>query len=151
MKDKHLFHQLCVWLSSETSPHAFQLELFFNNVPKPNSPAFNRLGRWGYPTPPQPLHLVLSLSWWGSPLYSLYFLGGSPKCFKMHIFVWPVEPVTVASKPSSQRPVGCVCMYPPIFKLLCSCFSELVSPETQPHPCWNWERCTTHQSSQDEH
>ncbi|KAM9805980.1 protein virilizer homolog [Syngnathus typhle] len=32
----------------ETSPHAFQLELFFNNVPKPNSPAFNRLGSLEY-------------------------------------------------------------------------------------------------------
>ncbi|XP_049586727.1 protein virilizer homolog isoform X2 [Syngnathus scovelli] len=32
----------------ETSPHAFQLELFFNNVPKPNSPTFNRLGSLEY-------------------------------------------------------------------------------------------------------
>ncbi|XP_035019674.1 protein virilizer homolog isoform X1 [Hippoglossus stenolepis] len=32
----------------ETSPHAFQLELFFNNVAKPNSPAFNRLGSLEY-------------------------------------------------------------------------------------------------------
>ncbi|XP_069392962.1 protein virilizer homolog isoform X1 [Paralichthys olivaceus] len=32
----------------ETSPHAFQLELFFNNVAKPNSPTFNRLGSLEY-------------------------------------------------------------------------------------------------------
>ncbi|KAM9852272.1 protein virilizer homolog [Aulostomus maculatus] len=32
----------------ETSPHAFQLELFFNNVPKPNSPTFHRLGSLEY-------------------------------------------------------------------------------------------------------
>uniref|UniRef100_A0A3P8P3E8 Virilizer N-terminal domain-containing protein n=1 Tax=Astatotilapia calliptera TaxID=8154 RepID=A0A3P8P3E8_ASTCA len=32
----------------ETSPHAFQLELFFNNVTKPNSPTFHRLGSLEY-------------------------------------------------------------------------------------------------------
>ncbi|XP_034030760.1 protein virilizer homolog isoform X2 [Thalassophryne amazonica] len=32
----------------ETSPHAFQLEMFFNNVTKPNSPTFNRLGSLEY-------------------------------------------------------------------------------------------------------
>ncbi|CAJ1062198.1 protein virilizer homolog isoform X1 [Xyrichtys novacula] len=32
----------------ETSPHAFQLELFFNNVTKPNNPAFHRLGSLEY-------------------------------------------------------------------------------------------------------
>ncbi|XP_030249925.1 protein virilizer homolog isoform X2 [Sparus aurata] len=32
----------------ETSPHAFQLELFFNNVTKPNSPSFHRLGSLEY-------------------------------------------------------------------------------------------------------
>ncbi|XP_056142523.1 protein virilizer homolog [Lampris incognitus] len=32
----------------ETSPHAFQLELFFNNVAKPNSPTFHRLGSLEY-------------------------------------------------------------------------------------------------------
>uniref|UniRef100_H3DLY9 Vir like m6A methyltransferase associated n=1 Tax=Tetraodon nigroviridis TaxID=99883 RepID=H3DLY9_TETNG len=32
----------------ETSPHAFQLELFFNNLTKPNNPAFNRLGSLEY-------------------------------------------------------------------------------------------------------
>uniref|UniRef100_A0A3Q2QRL4 Vir like m6A methyltransferase associated n=1 Tax=Fundulus heteroclitus TaxID=8078 RepID=A0A3Q2QRL4_FUNHE len=32
----------------ETSPHAFQLELFFNNVTKPNNPTFNRLGSLEY-------------------------------------------------------------------------------------------------------
>ncbi|XP_061676769.1 protein virilizer homolog isoform X2 [Syngnathoides biaculeatus] len=32
----------------ETSPHAFQLELFFKNVPKPNCPTFNRLGSLEY-------------------------------------------------------------------------------------------------------
>ncbi|XP_054637823.1 protein virilizer homolog isoform X2 [Dunckerocampus dactyliophorus] len=32
----------------KTSPHAFQLELFFNNVPKPNSPTFHRLGSLEY-------------------------------------------------------------------------------------------------------
>ncbi|XP_053183147.1 protein virilizer homolog isoform X1 [Scomber japonicus] len=32
----------------ETSPHAFQLELFFNNVLKPNSPTFHRLGSLEY-------------------------------------------------------------------------------------------------------
>ncbi|XP_028436576.1 protein virilizer homolog [Perca flavescens] len=32
----------------ETSPHAFQLELFFNNVTKPNNPTFHRLGSLEY-------------------------------------------------------------------------------------------------------
>ncbi|XP_029958264.1 protein virilizer homolog isoform X3 [Salarias fasciatus] len=32
----------------ETSPHAFQLELFFNNLTKPNSPTFHRLGSLEY-------------------------------------------------------------------------------------------------------
>ncbi|XP_036929375.1 protein virilizer homolog isoform X2 [Acanthopagrus latus] len=32
----------------ETSPHAFQLELFFNNVTKPNNPSFHRLGSLEY-------------------------------------------------------------------------------------------------------
>ncbi|KAM9724411.1 protein virilizer homolog isoform 3-T3 [Menidia menidia] len=32
----------------ETSPHAFQLELFFNNVTKPNCPTFHRLGSLEY-------------------------------------------------------------------------------------------------------
>ncbi|XP_056900607.1 protein virilizer homolog isoform X2 [Takifugu flavidus] len=32
----------------ETSPHAFQLDLFFNNLTKPNNPAFNRLGSLEY-------------------------------------------------------------------------------------------------------
>ncbi|XP_024122947.1 protein virilizer homolog isoform X3 [Oryzias melastigma] len=32
----------------ETSPHAFQLELFFNNATKPNSPTFHRLGSLEY-------------------------------------------------------------------------------------------------------
>uniref|UniRef100_A0A3P9JLQ4 Vir like m6A methyltransferase associated n=1 Tax=Oryzias latipes TaxID=8090 RepID=A0A3P9JLQ4_ORYLA len=32
----------------ETSPHAFQLELFFNNVAKPNGPTFHRLGSLEY-------------------------------------------------------------------------------------------------------
>ncbi|KAF7669699.1 hypothetical protein LDENG_00147220 [Lucifuga dentata] len=32
----------------ETSPHAFQLELFFNNVTKTNSPTFHRLGSLEY-------------------------------------------------------------------------------------------------------
>ncbi|XP_037532226.1 protein virilizer homolog isoform X2 [Nematolebias whitei] len=32
----------------ETSPHAFQLELFFKNVTKPNSPTFHRLGSLEY-------------------------------------------------------------------------------------------------------
>ncbi|XP_056300693.1 protein virilizer homolog [Pseudoliparis swirei] len=32
----------------ETSPHAFQLELFFNNVTKPNNAAFHRLGSLEY-------------------------------------------------------------------------------------------------------
>lgn len=29
----------------ETAPHAFQLDLFFNNVSKPSTPVFDRLGR----------------------------------------------------------------------------------------------------------
>uniref|UniRef100_A0A8C2WXY3 Vir like m6A methyltransferase associated n=1 Tax=Cyclopterus lumpus TaxID=8103 RepID=A0A8C2WXY3_CYCLU len=32
----------------ETSPHAFQLELFFNNATKPNNPTFHRLGSLEY-------------------------------------------------------------------------------------------------------
>ncbi|XP_048385433.1 protein virilizer homolog isoform X1 [Stegostoma tigrinum] len=32
----------------ETSPHAFQLDLFFNNVSKPSSPVFDRLGSLDY-------------------------------------------------------------------------------------------------------
>ncbi|XP_005158092.1 protein virilizer homolog isoform X2 [Danio rerio] len=32
----------------ETAPHAFQLDLFFNNVSKPNSPVFDRLGSLEY-------------------------------------------------------------------------------------------------------
>nr|XP_055066087.1 protein virilizer homolog [Misgurnus anguillicaudatus] len=32
----------------ETSPHAFQLDLFFNNVSKPNAPVFDRLGSLEY-------------------------------------------------------------------------------------------------------
>ncbi|XP_052003518.1 protein virilizer homolog isoform X2 [Xyrauchen texanus] len=32
----------------ETAPHAFQLDLFFNNVSKPNAPAFDRLGSLEY-------------------------------------------------------------------------------------------------------
>ncbi|XP_068616022.1 protein virilizer homolog [Brachionichthys hirsutus] len=32
----------------ETSPHAFQLELFFNNVAKPSNPSFHRLGSLEY-------------------------------------------------------------------------------------------------------
>lgn len=32
----------------ETSPHAFQLEIFFNNVTKPNSSTFHRLGSLEY-------------------------------------------------------------------------------------------------------
>nr|XP_035941067.1 protein virilizer homolog [Halichoerus grypus] len=30
----------------ETSPHTFQLDLFFNNVSKPSAPVFDRLGRY---------------------------------------------------------------------------------------------------------
>uniref|UniRef100_A0A672R2B7 Vir like m6A methyltransferase associated n=1 Tax=Sinocyclocheilus grahami TaxID=75366 RepID=A0A672R2B7_SINGR len=32
----------------ETAPHAFQLDLFFNNVSKPNAPVFDRLGSLEY-------------------------------------------------------------------------------------------------------
>ncbi|XP_030639280.1 protein virilizer homolog [Chanos chanos] len=32
----------------ETAPHAFQLDLFFNNVSKPNTPVFDRLGSLEY-------------------------------------------------------------------------------------------------------
>jgi len=35
---------LCIF--RETAPHAFQLDLFFNNVSKPNAPVFDRLGRY---------------------------------------------------------------------------------------------------------
>lgn len=38
-------HLLLYYVLRETSPHAFQLELFFNNATKPNSPTFHRLGR----------------------------------------------------------------------------------------------------------
>ncbi|KAL8181917.1 UNVERIFIED_CONTAM: hypothetical protein K2H54_034355, partial [Gekko kuhli] len=32
----------------ETSPHTFQLDLFFNNVSKPSAPVFDRLGSLEY-------------------------------------------------------------------------------------------------------
>ncbi|XP_069050908.1 protein virilizer homolog isoform X2 [Lepisosteus oculatus] len=35
-------------LFGETSPHAFQLDLFFNNVAKPSAPVFDRLGSLEY-------------------------------------------------------------------------------------------------------
>ncbi|KAL8181904.1 UNVERIFIED_CONTAM: hypothetical protein K2H54_034138, partial [Gekko kuhli] len=35
-------------LGSETSPHTFQLDLFFNNVSKPSAPVFDRLGSLEY-------------------------------------------------------------------------------------------------------
>lgn len=36
---------LCL-IDRETSPHTFQLDLFFNNVSKPSAPVFDRLGRY---------------------------------------------------------------------------------------------------------
>lgn len=46
---------VCVCVFRETAPHAFQLDLFFNNVSKPSTPVFDRLGRYSTHTHP-PTH-----------------------------------------------------------------------------------------------
>lgn len=98
---------LCVlYVYRETSPHAFQLELFFNNVTKPNSPSFNRLGRleWLWFSS---LFCFVCLSIWTSR--SSLYPGQISKVLEIQMSVLPVEPVTVASKLHSQQPEGCVC------------------------------------------
>lgn len=44
---------VCVCVFRETAPHAFQLDLFFNNVSKPSTPVFDRLGRYSTHPPTQ--------------------------------------------------------------------------------------------------
>lgn len=71
---------VCICVSRETSPHSFQLDLFFNNVTKPNNHVFNRLGRseWCSLSPFDIL----------SPQASLlcqYFLVKPPNCLRCEV------------------------------------------------------------------